>query len=303
MSVFRTAKNLVQFSVTVTGLTLLGLAISESARAASFTVGGYTWDEANTVTSAEVVEGDLAFDLGFRTAFNPGSSFDPSKSIGQLLGFESGGPSATSVPFPDSNSTEALPNVDRATIELSWGGLLLPNFDGEDFVIYEAGSATSPEGFSVSVFNTLTNEWTNKRYEFFDSFDQPNGVLATAFDLDDFGLDSDALISAIRITNLFNSEAANGADKVDDPSGEGNVLFAGNAGYEDGFALLNTANGSEYPTGSLDTDLVYLAGLHDIISSEPTDPTDPTPVPEPTSVLSLLAFGLVSVSSFLKRKK
>ncbi|MEC4985279.1 MAG: PEP-CTERM sorting domain-containing protein [Oscillatoria sp. PMC 1068.18] len=302
MGVFRTTKNLLHVSITVTGLTLFGLALSESARAASFTVGGYTWDEANTVTTAEVVEGNLASDLGFITSFKPGSDFDASKSIGQLLGFESGNSNATSLPFPDSNSTEASPNLDRTTIELTWGGLLLPNLDGEDFVIYEAGSATSPEGFSVSVLNASTNEWTNKRYEFFESFDQGNGVLATAFNLDDFGLDSDGLISAIRITNLFNSEAANGADKVDDSSGQGNVLLAGDAGYEDGYTLLNKPNGNEYPTGSLDADLVYLASLHDVISSETTDPTDPETVPEPTSVLSLLALGMFSISSLWKRK-
>lgn len=294
----RSTKSLKKPSLALILLTTVGLSTSQSATAATFTVGGFTWDEVNSVSTAEVVEGSMDFEMALLSNFGQGlSGFDYSRSTGQLLGYNPNPNFSSSLPFPDAEggANPPLPNVDRTTIELTWGDRLLPNLSGDDFVIYEVGSQ---EGFSVSILRAGESNFTTNRYEFSDRFDATQGVFATGFNLDDFGLGADDLISAIQITNLFNSEAAAGADRVDDPSGQGNVLYPGDAGYNSGFTLTTEPFGSEYLTSNLDADIVYVVGLHDLVAQRAAQP-----VPEPASVLGLLAFGAFGVGSRLLRQQ
>ncbi len=65
-----------------------------------------------------------------------------------------------------------------------------------------------------------------------------------------------------------------GADKVDDASGQGRVLYPGEAGYDTGHTPTARLVGSglkadegvgrEFTTDRLDADIVFAVGLHDI---------------------------------------
>ena len=279
-------KHLYRLGLALTVLTVLELSTSNSAEAATFTVGGFTWDQANSVSTAEIVQGSME-EMAFITPFGQGfTEFDPSQSVGQLLGYNPNPAYSSIVPFPDSNGSLIVPNQDRATIKLTWDNRLLPNLAGDDFVIYESGNPDAPEGFSVSVLKYGESQFRTRRYEFADEFDDDHLVFGTAFNLDDFGLESGDLIIAIAIGNLFNSEAVTGADLVDDPSGEGNLLSPGDSG---GYDILTSPLGSEYATDKLDADIVYAVGLHNVV-----------PVPEPLTILgSATALG---IGGLLKRE-
>lgn len=144
-------KHWYKLGLALTALTVLELSTSNSAEAATFTVGGFTWNQANSVSTAEIVQGSIE-EAAFITPFGQGlTEFDPSQSVGQLLGYNPNPAYSSSVPFPESNGNLIVPNQDRATIKLTWDNRLLPNLAGDDFVIYESGNSDAPEGFSVSV--------------------------------------------------------------------------------------------------------------------------------------------------------
>jgi hypothetical protein len=184
-------KHWYRLGLALTALTVWELSTSNSAEAATFTVGDFTWDQANSVSTAEIVQGNMDWEAGFTTPFGQGfTEFAPSQSVGQLLGHNPNPNVSSSVPFPDSNGNQIVPNHHRATIKLTWGNRLLPNLAGDDFVIYESGNPDAPEGFSVSVLKSGESEFRTRRYEFADSFDANHLVFGTAFNLDDFGLEA-----------------------------------------------------------------------------------------------------------------
>ncbi len=254
-----------------------------------FTIGGYTFDDDNSVTTAAVVEGSPELkihsaplfagkgDLGSRATRSKSEAFltfQRDKSIGRLLGGggrHSAGNPAMYVSLPDKREAPPRPNVDRATIELTWGGKGLRNKPGEDFVIYEVGTY---EGFTVSVKKAGSDSFTAPRYQFANQFDLDRNANSVAFDLSMFGLADGEMITAIRIRNIFNSEAAAGADKVDAASGQGRVLYPGEAGYDTAHTLsarqvgsgLKTDEGvgGEFKTDLLDADIVFVVGLHNL---------------------------------------
>ena len=254
-----------------------------------FTIGGYTFDDDNSVTTAAVVEGGVSpkihsaplfagkGDLG--SAVNRSSSdlfltFQRQKTIGRLLGTprrKTVGDPSLFVSMPDRRQAPPRPNVDRCTIELTWGGKGLRNKPGEDFVVYEVGTF---EGFAVSVKKAGSDTFTPPRYHFAKQLDLVHDVNSVAFDLSQFGLADGEMITAIRIRNLFNSEATAGADKVDDASGQGRVLYPGEAGYDTGHTLTARLVGSglqtdegiggEFSTDRLGADIVFVVGLHNL---------------------------------------
>jgi hypothetical protein len=237
------------------------------------TVADFRWKQTNSVSSATVVEG--AIDTFVPNAFGKNFfGFDFSKTTGQLLS-DNTSPNTTAVAanFPDlGRPGDPQPNVDRTTIEMNWNGAELPNAPGNDFVIYESSFSGEPEGYLVSVRRAGEDNFSVWRYEFAESFEQFDpvtgaGVYATAFDLDNFGISPGDTIDAIEIRNIFNSEAVAGGDRVDDRSGQGNVLFPGTPGYNRGFTLTTAflAPGIEYSTDKLDADITYVVGLHDIV--------------------------------------
>ena len=185
-----------------------------------FTVADFTWNPANSVSTASMIEGSI--DSFFLNAFGQDlNGFDFSQSIGRLLGDRPAQTEFASTPaFPDIATPDSpTPNVDRTIIELTWDGDLLPNGVGDDLVVYESGFEENPEGYLVSVRQVGQSRFSAPRYEFADTFElfdpiSGAGVFATGFDLSDFGLAENELIDAVRIQNLFNLEADAGADRV-----------------------------------------------------------------------------------------
>ncbi|MBP7951449.1 MAG: PEP-CTERM sorting domain-containing protein [Verrucomicrobiales bacterium] len=226
--------------------------------AASFTVGGYTWDSDNAVTSAAFTEGGPGF-------FGTTSFSEDTRSIGKLLGY----PNAGAV-FVDITNT--VTNTARATVTMDWSaapnGALLANGAGDDFVVYETGSAGAPEAYAVSLRNAQTQVYTP--YHFFQasSFDAAAAAFATAFDISDFGAGINQ-IDRVAIRTIFNSAGPNGGDRVDllGGSGQGEVTFDVGAGNFTNRLLEAGPQGSagEFAASRLDADIVYVVGLHNTV--------------------------------------
>jgi len=235
-------------------LTLCGLPAFASA--AAFTVGGYSWDSDNAVTTAVFSEGGPGF-IG-------GSSFpEGTKSVGNLL--TGGGDSFVDI-------TNTITNTDRHTLSMSWSsapaGTLLPNQPGNDLVIYEVGSLTAPEAYAVAVRNAETLTLSSYYYFKSSSFDTPAAAFATAIDLSNFGPGIN-YIDQILVRAVFNSVHPNGGDRVDiaGGSGEGLVTFDVGAGNFTNRYLEPGPQGTagEFAASRLDADIVYVVGLHNTV--------------------------------------
>ncbi|MCL1466274.1 PEP-CTERM sorting domain-containing protein [Argonema galeatum] len=255
-----------QIGLSLSILTGVGFATVQGATAASLTVAGYTWDAADSVVGGSIVSGSENIS-GFYANFLANQPEVASKTVGSILGFDPG--VSTSVNLGD--------DTNRGVIELNWGnGMSLRNAAGKDLVVYENGSWGSPEAYAVSVRKVGSGSFSEFRYEFSDGFE--TNVFATGFDLSDFGIGNDEAIDAIRITNLLATDKVNGAD------GRG-FLGGSFAPQTGGFGEGN------YEPNKFDADLTFVAGLH-----------KPTPVPEPTSALALLVFGVAGAGAVLKRR-
>jgi hypothetical protein len=280
---------------------LLSLALASvvvsNVSAGTFTIGGFKFDEKNTVQIATLAEGEtLSVHSSSRfgkysenyvtntvTRENEFAKFDRSKSVGRLMGLKNSSRHdlAQYVSMPDLKNTPPAPNKGRCVVELSWkAGLGLKNGLGADFVVFEAGNW---EGFAVAVQKAGAKEFTPYRYQFAVSKDPIHDVNAVSFDLSDFGLAEGDMIGAIRIRNLFNSTASVGADKVDNATGQGNVVTPGESGYETASTLLQKPGGQEFPTSRLSADIVYVAVLHDVEALQIVEPATPAAPAAPTN--------------------
>lgn len=259
-----------QIGLSLTALSAMVLATSQSAVAATFNVAGYTWDSANSVQSGSIVGGSESI-FGFNASFLGDKPEVASQTVGSILGFNPG----------FSTSVNLGNQVDRSIIELNWGeGMGLTNAAGNDLVLYENGSWLAPEAFAVAVRKAGEKSFTEFRYEFSDGFAFEADVFATGFDLTDFGLGANEAIDAIRITNLLATDKVSGSD--------GQGFLGGN--YD---PLTGSSGTGKYETSRFDPDITYVVGLH-----KPTKP-----IPEPTSTLGLLMFGLFGAGTVLKRKQ
>jgi hypothetical protein len=257
---------------------------AQITQASTFTIGGFTFDDADSVRTARIVEGPLSlrdfsnkrfgkyseeFITGIDSHANSFKDFPRQKSIGKLLG-RGASDSARHLSFPENTDRMPVPNVHRCTVELTWEDQGVKNLKGDDFVIFESGGW---EGFAVSVRKAGSNEFTPYRYQFANSYDGVQMVNAVAFDLEKFGLADGEMITAIRIRNLFNSHARMGPDKVDDASGQGNVVYPGSPNYGQAFLLRSKAEGSEFSVDHLGSDLIFATGLHSIEKAPATAAT------------------------------
>ncbi len=226
----------------------------------TFTVASFTFDDTLGPTAVVPVPPNVlsdfepfAFSAQFIPVSNQGNDFDINKSVGiQLLGSIPGkNVGGTSVSLGDTTF--------QGFIELNWGGSPgATNHNGDDFVVYENGSPGGPEAYMVAVRETGSQTFTNYRYEFADDSVRvlPSAgtniaqVLSTGFDLSNFGLANGATIDAIRVANLVP------ADRVDDVSGQGNVILGGGSG----FVPLTGPQGSggPYNSGGFDADITYI---------------------------------------------
>ncbi len=265
---------------------VLALGVAE-VMADSFTIAGVTFDTVNSAQTAHIVEGSASTqdysskifarveqsrDVLVGDATNPFVTFDRGKSVGRLLGRSAKHTDdrARYVSMPEKGTFGPQPNKDRLTIELTWGKHGIKNEQGPDFVVYEVGSY---EAFAVAVRKVGSTEWSHYRYQFAFQSDPAHGVNSVTFDLTSFGVAPGEVVDAIRIRNVFNSESAQGADKVDQPIGEGRVLYPGDIEYITGHKLLSSVRGDEFRTDSLDADIIYVASLHKVVPTGKAEAT------------------------------
>jgi len=244
-----------------------------------FVIAGVSFDTANSVQTGAIVEGtinvqDHSSKIFARMeqapkgaagdAVNPYLTFDRGLSLGRILGRQARWADDRSryISFPEKGVRGAVPNKDRVTIELTWGKNGLPNRNGPDLVVFEVGSY---EPFAVSVRKAGATEFSPYRYNFAFQADPTHGVNSVIFELTAFGVAEGEIIDAIRIRNIFNSDAPAGADRVDSRLGEGRVIYPTDLEYVGAHKLLSAVRGDEFRTDSLDADLIYVAGLHRLI--------------------------------------
>ncbi|MFB2879866.1 hypothetical protein [Floridanema aerugineum] len=269
-----TIKDYCQIGLSLTALTVAALINAESAKAATFSIGGYTWDAANSVTTGRIIQGREQAEP-FITPFLSSEPEVRDRTIGKLLGGSTFGFSE-SFALGKDNSTLSI-------IELGWGsGMSLTNEDGKDLVIYETGGFGEPEAFAVAVKKVGASDFTDYLYEFSSGFYQSDPYtthFATAIDLSTFGLNLGDQIESIRIKNLILS------DRV---TGDGQGFLGGGNRPTMGPTYANQV----YELGKFDPDITFVAALH-----------RPNPVPEPAATLSLLALGAFGISCLGKRKQ
>lgn len=254
-------------SLSLTALSAIVFATAQSAVAGTFSSAGYTWDSANSVKSGSIISGAGSF--GFDANFFGGSPEVANSTVGSILGLNPG--VSTSVNLGNSTT--------RSIIELNWGdGMSLENAVGQkDFVIYENGN-TDPEAYAVAVRKVGQSNFTEFLFNFADGVD--TNVYGTAFDLSDFGIADGESIDAIRITNLIATDKVTGSD------GRG---FLGGS-YDPLMGLLGGM--SPFDDTKFDADITYVVGLH-----------APKPVPEASSVFSLLGLGVIGAGAIWKRQQ
>ncbi|GBC96370.1 hypothetical protein HRbin16_02172 [bacterium HR16] len=238
--------------IALVGVAALLLATPQPAVAQVFTVGGYSWDLANSPTRALPVQPDNVSGFNFYDSdfLYDQPSFDRTKTIGWIM---NGSPTGR------ARFVELGTSVDRKIILVDWEGKRLPNLSGEDFVVYEVGSLGAPEGFMVAVRKKGSTEFSQWRYEFANSFTTGYNVFATAYNLSDFGLQDGEAIDAIMIANLID------ADRVDNSSGQGNVILGGGTGYVPLQGPQSATPNQPYPSTRFDADIVYVAALHNLL--------------------------------------
>ncbi|MFB2934334.1 hypothetical protein ACE1B6_03570 [Aerosakkonemataceae cyanobacterium BLCC-F154] len=269
-------KNYYGISLSLSALSVTALINAGSAKAATFSVGGYTWDSANAVTTGKIIQGQEQTEP-FDTPFLSTELEVRDRTIGKLLGDSQVGSSESrSFSLGKDNSTLSI-------IELGWGsGMSLTNEDGKDLVIYETGGFGEPEAFALAVKKVGANDFTDYLYEFSSGSYQGDANtthFATAIDLSSFGLNLGDKIESIRIRNLIPSDTVTGQD---------------GRGFLDGQYQPQVGPGinQNYAIGKFDPDITFVAGLH-----------KPKPVSEPGATLGLLALGAFGISYLGKRKQ
>jgi PEP-CTERM motif len=241
-----------------------------SQPAAAVSLGGYTWNAANAVTSGVQIPGSQNIvELPVDTALNAANTV------------------ATAMGRSGNTLIELGNSTGRSIVQLDWSGALLTNRSGNDLVVYESGNAGAPEAFAVAVRRQGQTDFTNFLHRFSTSYTPETDLFATGFDLSDFGLGEGDAIDAIRIANLI------GTDRV---SGDGQGFLGGES-----LASTGPQGGGEYPSGRFDPDIAYVVGLHDVV--RPVSQTPERSVPEPSSMLGFLAVGAFGVNLVRKRKQ
>ena len=242
------------FSTRFAALTAMcfALLVVRQTAAQTYSVGGYMWNIANGVKRALPVDPPLVSGFSFfDSEFLKDTDFDRSKTLGWMM---SGGS-----PTGNPRFVELGTPVVRKIFLVDWEGMRLPNLPGEDLVVYEVGSVGAPEAFMVAVRKKGETTFRPWRYEFADTYTTRYLVFATAFNLDDFGIAEGESIDAILIANLID------ADRVDHPSGQGNVILGGGSGYVPVQGPLSDTPTQPYQAARFDADIVYVGVLHSIL--------------------------------------
>jgi hypothetical protein len=248
------------------------IALPVAARGETATVVGFAIDSENaisTVASSDAISVTLT-DL-FRTGNNDSSRAFTNTFVGSLI---LGGARNDAYGFA-ATLGDAL-TAER--VDVGWGGRRLPNFAGDDFVLFEEGSPGGPEAYAVAV-RPLGGTFSDFRYEFRDGDDARSTLqvgFVSGFDLSDFGLAPGALVDAVAIRNLTV------ADRVDQSDGQG---FLGGT-----FMPLADPGGTAYDLGRFDPDMSFAGSLHALVA-----------VPEPSTLVGLLSLGFLALLSRWRR--
>lgn len=290
----------------LSALTLV-FSLGIGAQAAPYTFAGFTFEQTNTpnqisligngaalggATFSNNVPNTITRSTGFgavsgtaNSGFSPVAGWVNGLSIGQLARSQAG---ASQGDGTGSLFTSAL-NMPRGNdgtstrhgLTLSWlSGVGVVNGAGNDFVVYESGSAGSPEGFMVRV-GLGGGQFTNWFFSPNDGFQQyvgsDDGAFATAFDLSDLGVAMGQIAYSIEIANLISSDRIPGATG-------GFVNFNG-VGQPTGFA-----------GDALDPDPLYIGIIGNLALAV-------APVPEPASLAVWTLIGVVGAGVSYRRRK
>ncbi|HAJ62194.1 MAG TPA: hypothetical protein DCP31_25595, partial [Cyanobacteria bacterium UBA8543] len=118
-----------RLSLTLGALSAVSLA-ALSQPAAAVSLGGYTWNPANAVTSA--VQVPVSQNIGI---ISSPSALDAANTVAGAMGVSGN----RLVELGNSTGTA------RSIVQLDWGGALLNNRSGNDLVVYESGNSGAPE--------------------------------------------------------------------------------------------------------------------------------------------------------------
>jgi len=230
----------------------LALLVVQQTAAQTYSVGGYTWGITNGVKRVLPVGPPQGSGFKFfDSEFLKDTELDRTEAPGWVVC----GRRPTGNPRLGGRGNAVV----RKIFLVDWEGMRLPNLPGEDFVLYEVGSPGAPEAFMVAVRKKGATTFSQWRYEFANTFTANYLVFATAFNLDDFGIGENESIDAILIANLID------ADRVDNPSGQGNVILGGGSGYVPAQGPLSDAPAPPYQSTRFDADIVYVGVLHHIL--------------------------------------
>lgn len=239
-------------------------ACSTPPRVGSVTLATYSWDAADALVGASIVEGGIEYASGLTT---PGALLlDVTRTLGNLLVTPATGePRFFTMPFVGGNAA-LEPNVNRLSFEVTFAeGWTARDGVGDDLLVYEHGNPISePEAFAVAVRDARTGVWTASRWEFFDAFAETDRVFATAYDIADFGLPG-GVIDRVRIGSVFGMNA-DVPDRVDSLRGDGFVVRGGDAAWATASMLRLTDGGPGVVLDLLDADLLWVAALHPLVA-------------------------------------
>ncbi|HEY1170842.1 MAG TPA: Ig-like domain-containing protein [Verrucomicrobiae bacterium] len=241
------------------------LVVNGNAPQQNYTFAGFTFDQLSTPNVGTL--------LGAGTYSNAIVTITPNERTGDIGGFPDSSAGFNSaitlgrLAFGDPTGVRAvnLPrgnngSTQRSGMELSWNnGLTVTNLAGNDFVVFESGSAGTPEAFMVQVRNAATATWSIWVYNPATAFASVDGagLFATPFDLDAFGIAANARIDGIRIVNMTNE------DRMASASGAGEVIPEDNGATSANLPDVGTlaVDFSNYGAGTLDPDPLYIGIL------------------------------------------
>jgi hypothetical protein len=230
------------------------------------------------------------------------SGLDTTHALGymaQTQGFVTGSYGANyGIALGSANSSLA-PIGARGSLTLGLANKVLTNVAGNDIVVSESGSAGAPEGYMVRVSTDGTNftSWQFRQAQVLYTNASPvtpgstPAEFLTGFDfVNDFGLAPTATVKLVEVQNCI------ATDKVNSATGQGTVVFVGDAGYSSASTILagslSADSGGTFSASHFDADpcYVFYGGS--------------AAVPEPGSLMLVAIGGLSAlVALAIKRRR
>ena len=265
----------------ITGVWSGGIEATQTLDSVVLTSGSFADPVASQLTSTFAAAGlDTTHALGYM-AQQQGQLVAASYSSGTVPGY--GANCGIALGSADSS----LAPTARGLLRLSLANKVLTNVAGDDIIVSESGSAISPEAYMVRV---STNGTTFSSWQFRQAQIQYGSAeFLTGFDfVNDFGLAPTATVQAVEIQNCIIS------DRVNSSTGEGAIVFSGDAGYNSAFTLtagsLNADGNVAFRASRFDADPCYVFYGGAVAT------------PEPSSIV-LLVIGSLSALAWLIQER